>query len=150
MSTEYYHVRISPTKQNPFSDFAIFMCDMVTNRRAIWDKDKLNKIKTGDYLAFIAGPVGHELVYIFKVIEELALEMRPDHWELNNPYTKNNGITAVSDRMPIMLTNVHSLPKTCEWCEIRRSTGLGNSHASWMPRGTQRVKNKHLLPFPVV
>lgn len=146
MSNEYFHVRINSTKENPNRDFNIFMTEMITNRTAIWDKDKGNKIKTGDYLGFITGPNGKEIVYIFRVKNELPTHMRPRHWESAMPYTDPRA-GSVSDRGVIELTNDHSLPKTCEWSEIRRTTGLGNSYPSWMPRGTSRVVKKSLLPF---
>ena len=122
---------------------------MITTRSGIWDKDKDNKIKVGDYLGFITGPIGNELVYIFLVKNELPHEMRPRHWVSAAPHTENNGVTSVSNRGVIELTNEHSLPKTCEWSEIRRTTGLGKECATWMPRGTSRVAKKNLLPFAI-
>jgi hypothetical protein len=147
---EYYHVRISPSRGQPNSDFAIFLSEMTTQRYSVWDKDKNGKIKPGDYLGFITGPVGQELVYIYLVKNELPSYMRPSHWASANPHTTNNGVTPVCDRGVITLTNIHSLPKTYEWNLIKRSTGLGNDCPSWAPRGTSRVKNKHLLPFNII
>lgn len=146
---EYYHTRVNPSRSQPSSDFGIFMSEMMATRQGIWDKDKGNKLKKGDYLSFITGPVGNEIVYIYLVKEELPSYMRPSHWASAKPYTENNGITSVDDRGVIVLTNEHSLPKTIEWSDVRRATGLGGDCSTWMPRGTQRVKNSERLPFQI-
>jgi len=113
----------------------------------MWDKDKSNKIKTGDYIGFITGPTNNENVLIFLVKEELPSSMRPTHWATTTPYTEGNGISPVNDREVVILTDIHSLPKQVEWSTIRDSTGLGGDCSTWMPRGTQRVVKTHLLPF---
>lgn len=147
---DYFHTRVNPNKSQPNSDFGIFMADMVTKKEAIWDKDHYNKMKIGDYIGFITGPTGTEMVYIYKVKEELPASYRSVYWKSSDPHTEGNGKTAVRERGVVMLTNVHNLPhKQYEWREIRdalqRST---NGSAKGIPRGTERVvTNKNLLPF---
>jgi hypothetical protein len=120
---EYYHTRVNPIRAQPNSDFAMFMAEMLATRRAIWDKDSRNKIVVDDYLGFITGPIGNELVYIYKVEKELPSYMRPSHWASAKPHTEGNGETSVDKRGVIVLTNEHELPKKIEWNEVRRATG---------------------------
>jgi len=125
------------------------MTEILEKRESMWDKDKSNKIKTGDYIGFITGPTGDENVYIFLVKAELPPSMRPTHWATNTPYTEGNGVSAVNDREVVILTNKHSVPKQVEWNTIKKSTGLGGECTTWMPRGTQRIVKSHLLPFSI-
>ena len=144
----YFHVRISNKSGQPSSDFAIFMAEILACRESMWDKDKANKMKKGDYIGFITGPKDNENVYIFLVKEEHPEQTtRPRHWVVGKPHTVGNGNSAVDDRGVITLTNNHTLPKQVEWSEIRRATGLGGDCATWMPRGTQRVVDYRKLPF---
>ena len=146
--TNYWHVRINPKRTKVMKDFSIFQTDIIKTRQGRWDKDSKNRIAVGDHLGFITGPVGEELVFIFKIIGEESANERPNHWASSTPYTDNNGMNSVADRKVIILTNKHSLPKTFEWREFRRSTGLGGECASWAPRGTQRVdQKKFILPW---
>lgn len=138
---EYYHTRVSPNRSQPSSDFAKFMSDIVTKRESVWDKDHRGKINVGDYLGFITGETGKELIYIFRVKEELPHYMRPDHWAQNKSHT--NGVENVDHRGVIVLTNIHHLPKTFEWSVFQKATGIGR-----IPQGTQRVATKkNLIPF---
>ena len=143
----YYHTRVSPAKVNPSHDFNVFMSEIISKREGLWDKDKKNQICIGDYLGFITGPNGNELVYIFRVQKELPTIMRHNHWANNTPYTKGNGSDPVCHRQVIQLTNNHPLPQTITWKEFRNTTGLGGDCAHWMPRGTQIIKDKNKLPF---
>jgi hypothetical protein len=144
---EYYHTRVNSKKSQPDTDFSKFMRDITSYRKASWDKDKGNKLCKGDYLGFITGPTGHELVYIFKVISEHPSSDRPNHWVKGKPHTIGNGKYSVDNREVIELSNNHSLPKTIEWKQFREITGLGKNCKSWMPRGTQRIRDKTVLPF---
>jgi hypothetical protein len=146
---EYYHVRISPKRVDVMTDFSIFFTEILATREGRWDKDSKNRIVVGDYLGFITGPVGEEVVYIYKVEREGTADERPSHWASATPYTSNNGQTAVSDRQVIILTNKHTLPKTFEWRKFRSITGLGGKCVAWAPRGTQRVADKKALPFQI-
>jgi hypothetical protein len=146
---EYYHVRINPDRVKPAADLVVLFSQLLKSRKGVWDKDHANRIKVGDYLGFITGQKGDELIYILKVEEEKTVEARPDHWESDLPYTDNNGICSVADRCVIILTNKHDLPHEYEWCKFRAETGLGKECVSWMPRGTQRVANKKTLPFNI-
>jgi len=146
---EYYHVRINPKRENAMTDFSLFFTELLTTRQGRWDKDSKNRIVVGDYLGFITGPVGEEVVYICKVDREGTVEERPTHWASATPYTSSNGKTSVDDRQVIILTNKHALPKTFEWREFRTITGLGGDCTTWAPRGTQRVANKKTLPFQI-
>ena len=105
---EYYHVRINPKRTDVMTDFSIFFTEILVTREGRWDKDSKNRIVVGDYLGFITGPVGEEVVYIYKVEREGTADERPSHWASATPYTSNNGQTAVSDRQVIILTNKHS------------------------------------------
>lgn len=144
---DYYHVRINPNKKGVMGDFKIFFSEVLMTGRGKWDKDWKNKIATGDYIGFITGPRGGEMIYIFKVERESIV--RPTHWASNTPYTENNGNSSVSYRQVIILTNRHKLPKTWDWRFFRAVTGLGGECVSWMPRGTQRVANKKNMPFDI-
>ena len=144
---EYFHVRINPKRQDVMTDFSIFFAELISTRQGRWDKDSKNRISVGDFLGFITGPVGEEIVYICKVEREGTIDERPAHWKSITPYTGNNGTSNVSDREVIILTNNHDLPKTFEWRKFRTITGLGGECTSWAPRGTQRVVNKTKLPI---
>ena len=146
---EYYHVRINPNRVKPASDLDVLFSQLLKSRKGAWDKDHANRIKVGDYLGFITGQKGDELIYILKVEEEKTVEARLDHWASDLPYTDNNGICSVADRQVIILTNKHDLPKTYEWRTFRDDTGLGKECVSWMPRGTQRVTERYTLPFNI-
>ena len=143
----YFHVRINNKKDQPNSDFSVFMREIIEKRESLWDKDNGNKIKKGDYLGIITGPMNNENVYIFLVKEEHSPAMRPSHWAVGTPHTEGNGLGSVDYRGVITLTNNHALPKEIEWRKIRRETGLGGECESWMPRGTQRIVNTQNLPF---
>ena len=85
--------------------------------------------------------------YVEKALKQF--QHKPPRRKQDSPYTKNNGIGNVGDRIGIMLTNIHGLPKNIEWDAIKKSVNLSPNNNSWMPRGTQVVKNSHLLPFVV-
>ena len=141
----YYHVRISG-KKNPNYDYGIFLNTIHVNNEAPWDKDSKNKIKVGDYIGFIVGKKSQEVVWIYKVKCET---IRETHWKQDCPYTMGNGTGSVSHRDGIILTNIHDLPKHIEWETVRKNINFSPNNDSFMPRGTQVVKNKHLLPFVV-
>jgi hypothetical protein len=143
---DYYHVRINNKTENPTSDFNLMMNDMEITNEGKWDKDHEGKMKVGDFLGFITGEKGKERVHIFKVKEELPLNKRESWWS-NMKYTENNGVGITKHRVPILLTREHELPKTWEWSDIKLKVGLSTDLSSWMPRGTQRVVKKQLLPF---
>jgi hypothetical protein len=90
---EYYHVRINPKRTDVMTDFSIFFTEILVTREGRWDKDSKNRIVVGDYLGFITGPVGEEVVYIYKVEREGTADERPSHWASATPYTSNNGQT---------------------------------------------------------
>lgn len=144
---EYWHVRINSSRNQPNSDFQKMMNEIISTRKALWDKDSNNRIQVGDYLGFITGPKNKELVYIYKVIEEFGPEKRHKHWASLKPHTDGNGKTVVNYRDVIVITNMHTLPLHIEWDHFRRITGLGGNCEHWMPRGTQIVKQKEKLPF---
>jgi hypothetical protein len=139
----FFIVRING-KNNPKYDYKFFLDAISVNTEAPWDKDWQNKIKVGDYLGFIVGEKGFETVHIVKVKSETV---REPHWKKHGPYVPGNGTKHVKYRCGIILTNVHDLPKTYDWKIIKESVGLAPACDSWMPRGTQVVKKKHLLPF---
>ena len=126
-----YQVRIS-TKKNPKFDFDIFINDIKIKNEASWDKDKSNKIKIGDYIGFIIGENGKEIVNIFKVKDETK---RETHWKHDEPYVLNNGTHSVKHRDGIILTNIHETIKTIEWVVLKKSINFANGNKSWMPRG---------------
>jgi hypothetical protein len=145
--SRYFHVRINSKKQ-PHGDFTKFLAEITSSREGQWDKDTNGFIKTGDYLGFITGPKGDEVVHIFLVKSEHNSSERPEHWAKGKPHTDGNGKCPVDGRGVIVLTDKHRLPKTIEWSDLRTQTGLGGTSTTWMPRGTERVKSKqHLLPF---
>ena len=74
---DYYHVRINPNKKGVMGDFKIFFSEVLMTGRGKWDKDWKNQIATGDYIGFITGPCGGEMIYIFKVERESVV--RPTH-----------------------------------------------------------------------
>jgi hypothetical protein len=121
-------------------DFMYFQKEIITNRQGTWDKDMDNTLSVGDYLGFITGPTDNAFVYIYKVIGAGTAEDRPSHWK-NNAYNTNNGTNDVDNRIVIFLTDIHMLPKTYEWNSFKKISGLAPNCDSWMPRGTQKVKN---------
>ena len=146
MQPNYYHARINPSCMKASFDWQLFMNDMTITNQGKWDKDHKGKIVAGDYLGFIIGEKGEEVVKIFKVKEELPLNQRESWWS-EKAYTENNGVNSTKHRVPILLTNQHELPKTWAWSDIKKNVGLSPNCSTWMPRGTQRVANSNLLPF---
>ena len=141
----YYHVRIGVTAKTPKYDYGIFLETIKSKSEAPWDKDSRNKIKVGDYVGFITGEKHTEfIVEIYKVKSEIQ---REKHWNTVVPYVEGNGTNTVQHRTGILLTNVHDLPKIMEWDLIKERINFAPNNPSWMPRGMQVVKNKHLLPF---
>jgi hypothetical protein len=145
--SKYYHVRISPKSQNPKADFSNFMNEMEITNEAKWDKDHNGKMKIGDYIGFIVGKAGEEVVHIFKIKSELPLDKRESWWS-ETAYA-NNSTNTTKYRVPILLTKDHKFPKTWEWSDIKKKVGIAPNFPTWMPRGTQLVAKKHLLPFLV-
>ena len=145
-NSNYSHVRISPSRKNPIKDFTLFMNEMTITNQGKWDKDHKGALAAGDFIGFIVGKTGEEVVYIYKVIKELPLTKRESWWS-EKAYTENNGIKSTKHRVPILLTNEHEYPKTWAWSDIKKKVGLSPKCSTWMPRGTQRVVKKHLLPF---
>jgi len=143
---ELFIVRISPTRHTPGSDYTMFTNDIELTGNGKWDQDFNGKMKTGDYLAFITGINGNEMVNIFKVTKTLPLSEREVWWS-KNAYTTGNGINNTKNRIPLILTNEHELPKTWAWKDIKEKVGLSPNCSTWMPRGTQRVKNASRMPF---
>jgi hypothetical protein len=137
----YYHVRIS--RKVPKEDYARFKDDILEKEEAIWDKDARNKIKIGDYIGFIVGENGHQMVEIYKVKSET---LRETVWKQNEPYVQGNGIHEVKHRVGIILTSIH---KSFEWKKLKKDINFAPNNPIWMPRGMQVVKNKHLLPFEI-
>ena len=148
-SVVYWHVRISPKRKSVLDDYEKFLETMMETGQGLWDRDSKNQIKTGDYLGFITGENGKEQIHIYKVSRVCTTIERLPQWASDMPYTTGNGFNSVSDRQAIVLTNDHSLPKTYDWHNFRRATGLGNDCSTWMPRGTQKVSNKETLPFDI-
>ena len=138
-------VRINIKQQNPATDYSLFMNDMEIINEAKWDKDHKGKIKIGDYIGFIVGKAGETVVHIFQVKSELPLDERESWWS-DTAYTYNTS-NSTKHRVPILLTKNHSLAKTWSWSDIKEKTGLAPGMPTWMPRGTQKVAKKHLLPF---
>jgi len=141
---EYFHTRINC--ENAKGDFINFMNEIELTNQAKWDKDHSGKIKLGDYIGFIVTIKGEEEVLILKVEKELPIKDRESWWS-EEAYNKNNSTCSTKHRVPIILTNVHDLPKKWSWCDIKKKVGLSKNCSTWMPRGTQRIKDKHLLPF---
>lgn len=144
----YYHVRISPKRANATTDFTHFMNEMEITKEAKWDKDHNGKMQIGDYIGFIVGNAGEELVYIFKIKSELPLDKRESWWS-ETAYA-NNSANSTKHRVPILLTKDHEFAKTWAWSDIKEKVGIAPNFPSWMPRGTQLVAKKHLLPFLVL
>jgi hypothetical protein len=137
----YYHVRIS--RKVPKEDYAHFKHDILEKNEGIWDKDAKNKIKIGDYIGFIVGENGNQMVEIYKVISE---NIRETFWKQNGPYVPGNGIHEVKHRVGIILISIN---KSIEWKKLKKDINFASNNPSWMPRGMQVVKNKHLLPFEI-
>lgn len=142
----YWHVRISPTKKSVILDYRKFVESVMTTGKGFWDNDNKNRIKSGDILGFITGPIGNEQIHIYKVIDGLTSDERLSHWKSDTPYTTGNGVNIVSHRQVIVLTNDHILPKLYSWRMFRSETGLGRECYTWMPRGTEKVNR---TPFDI-
>ena len=121
---KFYHVRISPNQFQAKSDFDNFTAEISESGSGRWDKDKDNKLTTGDYLAFITGPKDAKLVKIFMVRAEMSADTRPEWWVKNSPHTENNGTTPADNRGVVQLTDNHPLPKTIEWTVYREYLGF--------------------------
>ena len=142
--SNYYHVRISNIKKNPFNDYNIFLKNVELKSEAVWDKDRYNKIKINDYIGFIVGDVKNAMVHIYKVKSEVD---RENHWEQDRPYTTGNGINSVKHRNGIVLINAHNVPTKIEWAIIKKCIEFAPDNEVFMPRGMSIVKNKQKLPF---
>ncbi len=147
-SATYWHVRISPTKPSVLLDYKRFVESVMTSGTGFWDNDAKNRMKSGDFLGFITGPIdGNEQIHIYKVMDGLTTDERLSHWKSDTPYTTGNGVNSVSHRQVIILTNDHLLPKLYSWRKFRSETGLGKTHYPWMPQGTEHVRRN--LPFDI-
>ena len=146
----YWHVRISPTKKSVLLDYSKFVESVVMRGKGFWDNDTRNRMKTGDFLGFITGPMdGNEQIHIYKIILDGSTEERLSHWKSDTPYTAGNGANVVSHRQVIVLTDDHLLPKSYSWRKFRSETGLGKENDSWMPRGTEKVLIRENFPFDI-
>ena len=146
----YYHVRINKTRKNVYKDFVAFEKSMCEDGKAIWDKDSKNKMDTGDYIGFIVDDVDNteKIIKIYKILA--CKEERDPNWNTTEPYNADNGTSSVGHRHVIVLANDPRIPANTKWNDFRKCTGLGKDCKSWMPRGTQKVKDKqkinHWLP----
>ena len=143
-SVGMYMVRISPASKKPMKDFGILQEEVRQSGEGFWDKDHQNKLKVGDYLAFIVGNKPEQKVYFFKIKKEMDSNNRPSHWASQTPYTNGNGIDSVKHRQVIVLTESRSY-STMTWITFKEILGLSPNCSSWMPRGTTRVVNKYKL-----
>ena len=67
MEAKVWLVRISPRKPESVRDYDFFLDELETTGQGLWDKDVRNKVRTGDYLGFITGPIADADVYLFRV-----------------------------------------------------------------------------------
>jgi len=146
-TTDYFHVRISPSRKQVVDDYLTLIKTVKETGQGLWDQYSKKQIKEGDYLGFITGPSNNEQISIYKIARVCTTSERLSQWASTTPYTAGNGRNIVSHRSAIVLTKNHFLPKTYDWRNFRRETGLGNDCSSWMPRGIQKVLNIKTTPF---
>jgi hypothetical protein len=115
-------VRISESNKEARRDYAVMLDELETLGYGVWDKDAHNKIKMGDYIGFIVGPVDAAEVYIYRVSQELTCTDRKPYW-------------TVSNRLAIQL--VRALDASFEWDAWRTAVGLKSTY--W-PRGTNPTR----------
>lgn len=134
-SPKFYYTRIGTTNYEACNNW--WRANHINERtgHCKWDNDSNGDIKIADYIGFITGEIyGKIVVKIFKVEALLPQDQREEWWTESN-------------RLPIQLTSNHELPTTWDWFDFKQKLGLAPNCYSWMPRGTKRVKNAHLLPF---
>lgn len=123
MTTKEYKVwlvRISPRKAEAVRDYDYFLEEVSTNGQGLWDKDTRNRMRTGDYVGFITGPIPDAEVQLFRVVEERPVEARQSFW-------------SVSHREVVVLTHDPEAPVGYSWNMWRRETGYAES---FWPNGT--------------
>tara|TARA_B100000424_G_C22824050_1_gene440639 strand:+ start:98 stop:550 length:453 start_codon:yes stop_codon:yes gene_type:complete len=143
----FYLVRIGPNRKTPIKDYEKFKTNILKNNKGIWDSDKNNMINENDYFGFIIGETSNAKIEIYLVNKINNIDNRDSEWKTNQPYMIDNGKNSVSHRNQIELTNNHILPKIYDWFKFKSELGYAPNWSNYMPRGTMRVKNKHLLPF---
>lgn len=80
MEAKVWLVRISPRKPESVRDYDFFLNELETTGQGLWDKDVRNKVRTGDYLGFITGPIADADVYLFRVTGERPAHARHPFW----------------------------------------------------------------------
>jgi hypothetical protein len=146
MATNVYIIRIGDNRRDSKTDFDLFMNNIELTGQGKWDKDFKGQMTIGNYLGFIIDKDGKKIVRFFKVKAELPIDSRESWWS-EKAYNINNGINGTSKRTPILLTSEHDGPKMWDWKDIKIKLGYSPGCATWMPRGTLRVKKNNLLPF---
>ena len=137
-----YIVRISQRKgaENARIDYTKLKENNIQNNKIIWDKDHLNKMKTGDWLGFIVGENYNESIELYYIVDEESIDNRSISWCQNTPYTKNNGESSVKEREVVVLLN--QSPIIYDWNTWKLMCGYKDKY---MPRGTIKCKN----PFKI-
>ena len=143
----FYLVRIGPDRKTPIKDYEKFKANILLNNKGIWDSDKNNMINENDYFGFIIGETSNAKIEIYLVNKINNRDNRDPEWKSNEPYMIGNGKNSVAHRNQIELTNNHILPKTYNWFKFKSELGYSPNCTTWMPRGTIRVVNKHLISF---
>ena len=137
-NAQMYLVRISLRKgaETARHDYSFLKKENAEGKQAIWDKDARNTISIGDWLGFIVGENGNEIVDLYQVVREAHVSERPVHWKRINSYTNQETTTKPIARELIVLSSDN--PIQMEWSDWKRKVDYKEKY---MPRGTTSAKN---------
>ena len=117
-------------------DYGILKDENAQGKETLWDKDARNKIHIGDWLGFIVGENGDEVVELYQVVGEAPVSKRPVHWKRIESYTNQETTTKPIARELIVLSSDN--PTQMEWSDWKRKVDYKDKY---MPRGTTSAKN---------
>ena len=137
-SDQFHIVRISDDPKraaNARRDYKKLQEQMVSEENDVkWDNSHKNNIQNGNWIGFIVGPVGYEIVECYKVKNVLSIDQREINWS-NNQYT-DQITNPVNNRNVIILEK--QPPYKMLWKTWKQNC---NYKPKYTPRGTISSKN---------
>jgi len=133
-----YIVRISQRKNATAArdDYNFLKKDNARGKNAMWDKDTRNNIAIGNWIGFIVGENGNEVVELYQVIGEAPISKCPKHWKRVKIYTDQDTATKPITRELIVLSSDD--PVQLEWNYWKRAVDYKEKYT---PRGTTKARN---------
>ena len=132
-----YIVRISDVSSPAAAnDYRIMLKRLKSDGLAEWDSDKKNRIRVGDWLGFIIGPIRNENVILFKVVDRKGSEHRPKHWNTGK-YTAQKVQENVCNREVIYFSEKGP---ELSWKVWKKTVGYKEGYT---PQGTTKANNPY-------